>query len=320
MEPNKKNFASLFEQLNGVPFNPQFPEPEPDLLTDEMDHWILMHRDAHFGGNFDTMLAYYEQESHIGIDPHLDLDRIHYLKAVEHELGGNLAALFLDSGEAEQVALCRRAYEKLRDVYDYPAPSAARYIADLILSEEEEPEIEIQAIVEQGPTIVPLLIDLLQSDAAYSPLYPGYGYAPYLAACCLGDLGDSRALIPLFQMLHREMVFSEEIVLESLYKLGAPAKQFLMQRLQGRPITFDHRHAAFALSSFAEDDEISKLALTQLEDPLIHQDPLLGAYLLSLCSVRNTLEVKEQLMVLQQAPTLPKELSLQIHHLVQDWH
>ena len=44
-------------------------------LLDAIDLDILMHKDAHFGGNFDIMIDYYEKEG-VGSMPDFETDRI----------------------------------------------------------------------------------------------------------------------------------------------------------------------------------------------------------------------------------------------------
>src|ERR1700722_14207481 len=82
-------------------------------LTDELDHTILMHRDAHFGGNFQTMIDYYDQEG-IGVLPELDIERIQYLAEVELELQQDLSNVLLSAPEKEKIAAVKKAYLDLR--------------------------------------------------------------------------------------------------------------------------------------------------------------------------------------------------------------
>ena len=106
-----------------------------------------MHRDAHFGGLFSIMLEYYQQEKK-GVQPEFDISRIESLAALEEQLKQNLAALFLAAHEIQKVADAREAYQRLRDIYEVKKTKTPypRLIADLILSEEDEPEAEIAAI------------------------------------------------------------------------------------------------------------------------------------------------------------------------------
>ncbi|MCH9608567.1 MAG: hypothetical protein S4CHLAM45_11450 [Chlamydiales bacterium] len=284
----KKTFQSIFEEVNGTPleFSQAEEEGETFGLTDEMDHAILMQRDAHFGGDFALMLDYYQDENHIGIDPSFDLERIQYLYEVERETGNNLAAMLLTASEMEQIARCRTAYAKLKEVYeleDSPQMKIPRLIADLILTEEDEPLHEIEEVVLLKENIVPDLIQIITSDDAYDPLFPGYGYAPYLAAICLGKIGDSTALIPLFEMFGREMLFEEDILLDVFAEMGEKAKHFLLNRLKGRPLTNDNENAAFALSTFIPDPEVKSAALAELENDDVQKAPMLINYLQCLC-------------------------------------
>nr|MCH9704062.1 hypothetical protein [Chlamydiota bacterium] len=108
---------------------------DPDAtfeLTDEMDHEILMHRDAHFGGDFGVMLNYYEQDG-FGVNPDFDIERIAYLASIEQQLETNLAAVVLDGSEAERVAKARAAYSKLKEVYEGEGNDLERLVADILL-------------------------------------------------------------------------------------------------------------------------------------------------------------------------------------------
>ena len=55
--------------------------------------------------------------------------------------GDNLAALLLNGADAEAVAAARAAYQALQQIYEVDAPDSdhPRLLADLILSQEEDP-------------------------------------------------------------------------------------------------------------------------------------------------------------------------------------
>lgn len=327
----KKSYLSIFEEVskqkNGHAYqkfdNEQadYPEEEGSSLTDELDHEVLMHRDAHFGGDFKVMFEYYEQEG-IGTHPDIDLERIAYLAEIEKQLGENLAPLILTGSEAESVAKARRAYENLKEIYEIEEGESPfpRLLADLILSEEEEPAAEIEAVVSQGTRIVPELLHIVKSDDAFNPLFPGYGYAPYLAILCLGQIGDASAIVPLFETLGREMVFDEEPILEAFYAIGDPAKRFLLTLLPGRPITKDTINAAFALTVFANQIDVALVCLEQLKNPEVHEKPLLRSYLLMNCEGIKGTPYEMELAKMGDDCDLPHEFCKEIQSLLKTWH
>lgn len=254
-------------------------------LVDAIDHEILMHRDAHYGGQFSIMLDYYRKEGK-GVQPEFDIARIERLSVIEEELKQNLAALFLAAPEIQKVADAREKYQKLREIYEIkriksPYP---RLIADLILSEEEEPEIEIEAIVAEKDKIVTSLIDLLRSEEMYDPLFPGYGQAPFLAVQCLGRIGDKRAIITLFEALGQGDFFADDQIIKALKAIGNPALEFLLHVVKGRPINEDNEKAAIALIAFKEDEAVANCCLELLNDADVRKDPCLPTYLVLCCS------------------------------------
>lgn len=334
----KKDFDSIFREFsreaekekNGHPYPGIYDEEEPyeeDLeeeedisLTDELDHEILMHRDAHFGGDFKTMLDYYLSD-HIGVNPDFEIERIQYLAEVEHQLGKNLAPVLLTGAEAERVAKARDAYRKLKTFYEFEedAPEYSHLIAELILSEEEEPDQIIDAIVDKGNGITQTLIDLLQMEDAYDPLYPGYGYAPYLAIICLGRIGNPKAIVPLFETLSKELHFSEEVIIEAFAEIGEPAKNFLLKSIIARPITHDNVHAAFALNAFPDDETVALAAFHQLQDPEVREKPLLSLYLLCCCDALRKTSERKAFIELTNDASLPKDLQREMQKMVLDW-
>ncbi len=333
----KKDFNSMFREIstetskekNGHPY-PGIDEDEEDeeigdevedfSLTDELDHEILMHREAHFGGDFKVMLDYYLGD-HIGVNPDFEIERIEYLAEIEHQLEKNLAPLLLSAQEAERIALARRAYRELKAVYegDSRGEDIPRLIADLILSEEEEPEAEIEAVVAQGEKIVDVLLKMIASDNAYDPLFPGYGYAPYLAILCLGKIKSTKSIIPLFEMLGLETQFGEEVVLEAFAEIGLPAKRFLLKQIESRPLTGDNVNAAFALNAFPLDEEVSIAAFKQLQDPEVRESPLLSIYLLCSCEALKNTPYQKTFIALAQDPSLPRDLQREMQKMVLDW-
>jgi len=280
-----KTFLDLLQEIEDYQqevepsFSGEFAEELP--LLDETDNAILMHRDAHFGGKFETMLDYYRREGK-GVRAEFDFDHINQLFLIEQKLQKNLAGMILSGMEAERVAAARNAYQKLRDVYSSDDP-IAKTIADLILSEEEFPEEEIHAVVATKEDVIPILVELVRNDTFYDPLFPGYGQAPLLAIQCLGKLGDMRAIIALFEMIGHGDFAVESLILEALKKLGEPAKEFLIERIRSRPITHDNERAALALVSFGDDPLVCRLCLEELADPEVLKKELLTTYLSLVC-------------------------------------
>lgn len=329
---NKKSFLSIFDEMspakkgqNGHHY-PGIPEEDEEFidefaLTEELDHEILMNRDAHFGGDFETMLQYYQNEDAVGVNPDFPLDRIAYLAEIEKETGDNLASTMLAGYEMERVAAARQAYQKLKEIYNLseeknPIP---RLLADLVLSEEEEPENEIEAIVSQGTRIVPELISLVKTEEMYDPLFPGYGYAPYLAIVCLGRIGDARAVTPLFETLGKEMIFDEEIILEALLELGDPAQEFLTKVLKSRPLTNDNVNAAFALIAFGEDPEVAAICFEQLRDKEVQKNSFLRAYLINNCDALKETPMQAEVIKMSKDTSTPPELRQELGQLIRHW-
>lgn len=292
-------------------------EEESTLLTDELDHAILMHRDAHFGGDFKIMLDYY-LGGHIGADPEFEIDRIEYLAEVEKELGQNLAPAILTVPEMERIGKSRLAYRQLKALYE-SNDDRHTLIADLILSEEELPEEEIDAIVAQGSTLVPDLIRILRADDFYDPLFPGYGYAPYLAILCLTALKAESAIIPLFEALNHETVFEEDVLLEAFRTLGKPAKEFLLKVLRGRPLAQDNLHAAFSLSAFFDDPEVAVACFLQLQDPEVQRNALLVGYLLANIDALKQTPYRNEFIALSKESSLPPKMQRAMEQIAKEW-
>ena len=279
-------------------------EEETYNFTDEIDHEILMHRDAHFGGDFRVMFDYYIEEN-IGVNPDFEIERIEYLVQIEKEREENLAPMLLTGTEAERIAGAREAYRQLKEVYENKEV-LPRLIADLILSEEEESTEEIDAIIAQGREIVPALIKIIRSDETYDPLFPGYGYAPYRAIICLGKIQDPEAIVPLFEALGRETVFGEEIIPHALSMIGEPAKRFLLKLVKSRPLTEDNVHSAFALTAFPDDEQVALAAFEQLQDPEVRDKPLLSVYLLCCCTGLEKNSHRNDFVAMAKDPSFPQ--------------
>ena len=253
-------------------------------VVDAVDHEILMHRDAHFGGLFTIMLDYYRNEGK-GVQPDFEIPRIERLKTLEEQLKENLAALFLASDEMEKVADSREAYQKLRGIYEIANPRSIhpRLIADLILTEDLEAENEIAAVVAEKDLIVSALIELLKNDELHDPLFPGYGLAPSLIVTCLEKIGDKRAIISLFQALGQGDFFEDEQIVKALKSIGEPAKKFLLKVMHGRPLNEDNEKAIIALITFKDDPEVASASFKMLQEPDVMKDPCLHTYLILAC-------------------------------------
>lgn len=288
-------------------------------MISELDRAILMHRDAHFGGQFPIMLDYYKNSGK-GVNPDFDFERILELQLMEQGMKQNLAALLLSGSDAEKVGRSKDAYKKLRNIYESESKTTKfpRLIADLILSEEENPTKEIEAVVSEKGAIVPLLIDLLRSEDFHDSLFPGYGLAPALAAQCLGLIGDKRAIISLFESLGSEDFFNDDLALVALKQIGEPAKAFLLKVLHARPITADNESAAMALIQFKDDPEVGTTCLEALKNLDLKQHLPLATYLVLACEGINQTQ-KQELLKLSKDPTTPNSLRRDIEIISKEW-
>ena len=298
--------------------NQDFEEGLP--LADAIDHEILMHREAHFGGQFPIMLEYYQQEGK-GIQPEFNLERIEKLALLEKALQTNLAALYLAGREAERVADAKQAYQNLREIYELnnlknPVP---RLIADLILSEDEEAEEEVAALVAEKDRAVPALINLLRSEEFYDPLFPGYGLSPALAVKCLGQIGDKRAIIALFEAFGQGDFFADDAIVKALKEIGEPAKEFLLRVVKGHPVNEDNERAAIALIGFKDDPEVAKTCFDLLQRADVQKDPCLPTYLVLACSGLYGMPEQKSFMELAQRPDVPKILHEDIVAVIHEW-
>lgn len=251
---------------------------------DTLDIEILMHRDAHFAGNFGVMLEYYEGDG-VGVMPDFPLSRIKELLSLEEQLGKNLSEDLLPESAKEVVAKSKAMYAELQSAYDdQKVQEISIAISDLILSEKDFPTEEIKQIVTLKKKAVKPLIEILKTDSLYDPIYPGYGRTPLFAAEALGDIQDEKAIPALFEGLAEENFFTDEAMILNLAKFGKKADEFLRERLCSKPITKDNERAIMALTSFQENEDLAKACLHLLEDPEFLSHKYLATYLILGCA------------------------------------
>ncbi len=287
-------------------------------LLDEIDLEILMHRDAHFGGNFGIMIEYYENEG-VGVMPDFDLERIIELQTIQEELGEDLSAKLLPMPVMEEIGRAKDLYHKLQQVYEHKKATIPILISDLILTEEEEPMEEITAIIKEGEKMTDSLIHIIDSTDFYNPLFPGYGRTPAFAAVCLDKIGDPKAIPHLFGALGGENLDLEEIFISSLVAFGTPAKTFLLKKLTGKKISKDNLNAAIALAFFPTDEKIAKAALKLLMNEANLTNESFAPYLICLCEGLEDPSERKAFKDLTKNPSFPKELKLDGQTILHSW-
>jgi hypothetical protein len=294
--------------------------PNESFFGDADVNAILMHREVHFGGSFPLMLEYYRKGGK-GVSQEFDIQKIEELAAEELRTETNLAPLLLGAKEAEEIKLAREAYENMRRIYKLKSPKnkLPLLIADLILSEEEEPKAEIEAIVQEKAAIVPLLIDLVKSDEFANPLFPGYGKAYKHAAEALGLIGDKRALIVLFESIGRGDYFDDESPLIALKAIGAPAKAFLLPILKAIPFNEDNEKAAIALLAFKDDPEVASAYFDLLKELNLKKDSYLATYLILGCEGLSDPALRKEFEDLSKAASVPKDLEWDFKMVLDLW-
>jgi HEAT repeat protein len=292
----------------------QFP------LAYSIDNLILMHRDAHFGGDFAVMLDYYKKNGR-GTSIEFDIERIQEVADTQHAEGKDLSSLLLSGAEAEKVAQSRQLYKDLREICesDNKKNLIPKLIAELILAENEEVTSAMDAVVAEKTAIVPSLIELLRSEDFYDPLSPGYGQAPSLAAECLGRIGDKRAIISLFEAIGSGDFFNEDTVLSALKMIGDPAKEFLLKVLHGKPLTSDNDQAAVALIVFKDDPTVSSTCLKMLQELDFQKHIALATYLVLACEGLRDPKEQNDFLALAEKPTTPKNIRQDIAAVAKNW-
>lgn len=292
----------------------------PIPLLDAVDLEILMHRDAHFGKNFAIMLEYYHQDG-VGVMPDFELSRIEYLMHLEKELKEDISEKWLPEPAKEAVDKSIQLYVELRDVYENEnSPPLSLLMSDLILSEEECPEKEVEALVRFGKEAGPALISLIAASTFYDPLNPGYGRAPIFAADAIARLRDEKAIPHLFEALSYDNFYTDEAMISALVSFGKPAKEFLMRILLGQVIGKDTEVAAMVLASFPPDEEIAKLALNRLESPSILKRENLSSYLIFACEGLCRDEDRDRFFALSKKPDMPSTLANEVLIISKSWH
>jgi hypothetical protein len=251
-------------------------------LLEEEDRDILMHRDAHFAKSFPIMLQHYEDEDQNAVLD-VETDRIRNLMDLEERLQQNLAPYLLQGPDAEKVAQSIRLYKALREQAENKKMPIICAISDLILG-EDEPEVAAKKAALLGKQIIPYLMQLIQTQVLYDPLFPGYGLAPMKACLALGILQAKEAIKLLFGMIGSENFDTESACLEALRRIGMPARHFILEQLASRPITKNNERAAIAASALESDHDLALAIIEQLEDKDVQKITSLATYLVLACS------------------------------------
>ena len=288
-------------------------------LLNAVDLDIIMHRDAHFGGNFDVMIEYYEQKG-VGVMPDFELDRIRQLKLHEEGLDEDLAESMMPLPAKQSVEKAKKLYVDLRSIYEVKASeNVPKLISDLILSEEEVPVKEIDKIAQLGNRATDDLINLLTSDNFYDPLYPGYGRAPIFAAMALAKIKDPKAIPFLFTAIGQENFFTDDEIIKALLSFGEAAKAFLIKRLIAKPYSRDNENAIIALSSMEEDPEVAQHALKLLKEDETWDHEAFASYLIFACSGLESEEEKDQFSSLMEKKAVSDWLKKEIEVVINHW-
>ncbi len=258
---------------------------DADLLpmSDDIANLILMHRNAHFGGKFAFMLNYYENEGP-GCSSDFDHLTINKLAIIQEKMGQDLALCRLSATEHEQVKNVLQIYQGLRKLHSISQDSTSipSLLADLILTEEHNPQKEIDLLA-QNKKAAHYLIDILKSEEFLDPLFPGYGKTPTHVAKCLGQMQSEKAIIPLFESMKAEHFLHEEAAILALKNIGAPAFDFLMNVLKKQPFTRDNEKAAICLTSFDENETFALTSLEILQNFQVLNLPNLVVHLILAC-------------------------------------
>lgn len=287
-------------------------------MIDTLDIDIILHRDIHFGKNFDIMLDYYLEKG-VGAMSDFPIDRIQQLQKMEKALNKSLSS-YLPSAVDDLAARAKTLYTNLREIYaTHEKTEVAVLISDLILSESEFPTSEINALIAKGRDAVDALIYIIRTIDFYDPLFPGYGRAPIFAAHCLAKIGDARAIPPLFEALGQENFFTDDAIISALAEFGDKSKDFLINRVQQKPYNKDNIHAVITLTSFPDDPTIAETCLKILQDPDSRQKDSFANYLLFGCSGLTQQKDRSIFKELQKCTDFSAMLKSDMQDIIKSW-
>lgn len=288
-------------------------------FMDEEDHEIVMHRDAHFSGNFDEMIRYYEGDG-VGVQESILIERIKKIQEVERQNGGDIRNQILSDHEKKQVEDARTAYLQLREIYEKKeATDLEKAYVDLVLCEDEDPEEVIDQIASFDEASE-LLLQTIESEKYYNPLFPGYGHAPALAARALGKIGDSKAVIPLFEALGIGHPETEDAICSALAAIGKPSKEFILSQLQKRPLNRKKEHAIIVASTHFADEEVAKACLGILLDGEVEKQAEVIPYLLTSCTPLQSAKDRQLLLKLVEENEVYSQFDDDIKFLKGCWN
>jgi hypothetical protein len=296
----------LFDTLQGM-----YDQP----LLNEIDLEILMHKDAHFGGSFTVMIEYYGGEG-VGIQEEFDLQRIKDLAIFDKD--GHLSAETLPDLAKNDVFFSKELYKKFRDCYE-GEDALPKKLADLVLSESDDPEKEIIALSTFQKRAIKPLVEILLQDHFYNPLNPGYGRAPINAALSLKKIGNTDAIPYLFGALGKSFTV-DEILINTLISFGKDGEEFLYDRLKGTPYTKDNYLAAMALSSFPVSDETAELALSLLTRKETFGQPSYASYLICICEGLENDGERKKFIEIANSDHLTKHLASEMKIIITFWN
>lgn len=287
---------------------------------DEVDLEILRHREAHFGGSFQVMIDYYGNEGK-GLVEEFSIRRLEELQQLEEEQGENIAGQLLNSEDFEKISNVKEKYAQLQLLAERKGKEnlLPRLMAELILSPSVEADEEREAILAQGEDAIPFLLNLLEAEPFYDPLYPGFGQAPSLAALCLGRLGSAKAVIPLFERIGRYEFFIESQLIHALTLIGRSAKDFLLRIAKSRPVTSDNEKACIALAAFKGDADIVDFFIAAVSDPEMWKHETLVIYCILGCEGVANPQQREQLRQLLAHPDFPRACREELKALISTW-
>ena len=286
-------------------------------LLDEGDIQVVIQCATHFGANFSIMRDYYQNPQAPGVHCEITLEQIEQLEKFAATAKRDLISL-LSPSDRIQIEESQTAYAQLKQIYQINSEQIipAQKLADLILSEEEEPLEEITAIVNLGEKAIEPLIGVLQDDRFYQSSFPGYGRAPELAARCLKKIKSPRSISVLFSRIGKGDFFFEDVVLETLAAIGEPAREFLERKLVSKPITAENENAAMSLVHFPPCEECIKKVIALLDDESFRCHTVLLAHLVLIAIATTDPEKIEKLHHLRSDASLPEIVRIDLSQLL----